>query len=67
MDCGISEDERERLYRSLTDSLPPMPSDSPMCLDHDPHARGTVAIRALENSIKHLEDISSLIIGEDIF
>ncbi|CAE7945772.1 unnamed protein product [Symbiodinium necroappetens] len=67
VDCGISEDERERLYRSLTDSLPPMPSDAPLCLDHDPHARGTVAIRALENSIKHLEDISSLIIGEDIF
>ncbi|CAE7359031.1 unnamed protein product [Symbiodinium natans] len=66
-DCGISEDERERLYRHLTDNLPAMPSDRPMCLVHDPHARGVVAIRSLENLVKHFEDISSLIIGEDIF
>ena len=25
-DCGISEDERERLYRHLTDNLPPGPA-----------------------------------------
>ena len=34
---------------------------------YDPQARATVVIRALENAINHLEDICSLIIGEDIF
>ena len=51
----------------LQHSRPVMTKNKPVSVVNDPQARATVAIRALENAIHHLEDVSSLIIGEDIF
>ena len=41
--------------------------ETPRNVVSDPQARAIVATRAVENAIRHLEDVCSLIIGEDIF
>mmetsp|Transcript_3156 Transcript_3156/g.5652 ORF Transcript_3156/g.5652 Transcript_3156/m.5652 type:complete len:199 (+) Transcript_3156:27-623(+) len=62
-------EEREKLYSSLTAGLVVDSSEKLLAtsLLNDRQARATVVIRALENAIQHLEDVASLIIGEDIF
>ncbi|CAE7641556.1 unnamed protein product [Symbiodinium sp. CCMP2456] len=66
-DTVFPEPVRNKLYLSLTQDMRTIDKETPRNVVSDPQARAIVATRAVENAIRHLEDVCSLIIGEDIF
>jgi len=63
----IPKDKREKMYFDLTNKLRNRDAGKGSGLTADQHARGTVAVRALENTLNHLEGMTTRIISEDIF
>jgi len=63
----IPPEHRERIYMRITNNLRNRDAGKGSGLTADHHARGTVAVRALENTLTHLEAMTTRIISEDVF